>query len=332
MRVRSLFTISVFLAVVVSVGRVNSADQSAPPIAPVKPVQDSYSGTTISDPYRYMENLKDPAVQNWIKGQDDYTRSVLATIPGRQQLLARLKELDQTVPRVSARKLPGDVYLISKRLPTEDVDKLYIRHGLAGEDKLLVDPEKVALAPALKGKGKNAIQYFEPSRNGNLVAVGIAPGGSERDTEIHFFETGSGRQLGDVIARAWGGGTSWLADNHSLAYIKLRKLPPSAPVTETEQKVRTYLHVLGQDAEKDPAVFGWNVLPSITVDLTLPACQYPQIRTMRSDRSTAARRPTANSIWSPRRIWANPIRHGANWRISPMMCRIPSYTARTSIF
>lgn len=118
---------------------------------------------------------------------------MLANIPSREKLLARIKELGQTVPRVDARKLPGDVYLISKRLPTEDVAKLHIWHGLNGEDKLLVDPEKVNIAA--KGKGKNAIQYFEPSRDGSLVAVGIAPGGSERETEMHFFDTALGREL-----------------------------------------------------------------------------------------------------------------------------------------
>lgn len=99
--------------------------QTSPPVAPVKPVVDHYYGTGITDPYRYMENLKDPAVQGWIKAQNDYTSLMLGAIPGRHQLLARIQELDRSVPRVSARVLPGDVYLISKRLPAEDIEKLY---------------------------------------------------------------------------------------------------------------------------------------------------------------------------------------------------------------
>lgn len=246
----------------------DAGSSSTPPAAPVRPVTDDYHGTKIVDPYRYMENLKDPEVQAWVKAQDNYTRAALERIPGRQQLLARIQQLDQTVPQVQAQRLPGDLYLIMKRNPTEILYKLYLRRGLNGEDKLLVDPEKVALAAPNQGKGKNAIQYSFPSRDSRYVAVGIAPGGSERDTEIHIFEIASGRETGDVISRAWSGGLSWLPDDHSFTYGKLQKLPPGAPATEIEQKVRTYLHVLGSGAEKDPAVFGYGVSPEINVDPT----------------------------------------------------------------
>jgi prolyl oligopeptidase len=243
----------------------------SPPVAAVKPVTDDYYGTKIVDPYRYMENLKDPEVQAWIKAQNDYTRAVLAGLPARAQLLARIRTFDETVPQVSAARLPGDLYLIQKRNPSEILSKLYLRHGINSEDKLLVDPEKVQLAPANQGKGKNAIQFFSPSLDNQIVGVGIAPGGSERDTEIHFFEAASGHESGDVVPRAWGGVPNWLPDNRSFVYGKLQKLPPGAPATEVEQKWRSYLHVLGTDAEQDPAVFGYGVVPSIKVPATYVA-------------------------------------------------------------
>jgi prolyl oligopeptidase len=238
----------------------------SPPVASVKPVTDDYYGKKISDPYRYMENLSDPQVQGWMKAQNDYTRSVLAGIPGRDQLLARIRVLDESVPQVQAQRLPGNFYLILKRNPSEILYKLYLRQGLNGEDKLLVDPEQVKLVAANEGKGKNAIQYFGPSLDNQYVAVDIAPGGSERDAEMHVFAAASGRETGDVAARAWGGGLGWLPDNRSFVYLKAQKLPPGAPATEIEQKVRTYLHVMGTDAEQDPAVFGYGVVPSISVD------------------------------------------------------------------
>ncbi len=55
----------------------------SPPVAPVRPVTDDYHGVKVVDPYRYMENLKDPEVQAWIKAQNDYARAVLGRIPGR---------------------------------------------------------------------------------------------------------------------------------------------------------------------------------------------------------------------------------------------------------
>ena len=61
---------------------------------------------------------------------------------------------------------------------------------------------------------------------------------------------------------------TWLADSKTFAYAQLQKLPPGAPVTEAEQKMRTYLHTLGTDAAKDQVLFGYGAIPSIPVEPT----------------------------------------------------------------
>ena len=90
----------------------------APPVAAVRSVTDEYFGVKVADPYRYMENLKDPQVVAWFKAQNDYTRSTLARIPGRDGFLAHIKTLDESAPaRVSdLRRLPGDRFFYQKRL------------------------------------------------------------------------------------------------------------------------------------------------------------------------------------------------------------------------
>ncbi len=215
-----------------------------------------------------MEKLADPEVQSWFKTENDYTRSALASIPGREKLLARIKELDQSAPALvsSVRRLPGGIYLYLKLRSGESVRKLYLRRGLTGEERLLVDPEKVSLAPANQGKGKSTISYFEPSSDGKYIALGIVPGGAERDSEMHIIETASGRETGDILPRTWAGNVQWLPDGRSFLYIRLQKLPPGAPATEAEQKVCTYLHALGRDSEKDPLIFGYGAVASIKVD------------------------------------------------------------------
>jgi prolyl oligopeptidase len=50
----------------------------------------------------------------------------------------------------------------------------------------------------------------------------------------------------------------------------------SAPAAEVRQKFRSYLHVLGTDAEKDPPVFGYGVVASIEVDPSLIASVHTQ--------------------------------------------------------
>jgi prolyl oligopeptidase len=243
------------------------------PVAPVRPITDDYFGTKVVDPYRYMENLRDPELQAWIKAQNDYTRAVLARIPGRERLLARIRELNQSVPKTFPSRLPGGLYLISKQLPGEDVQKLYVRRGLSGEDELLVDPEKVTLAPADQGKGKNVITGSAMSDDGVYIAVGIVPGGDELHGEVHVIDVAKGRETGDVITQLGAGAWQpyWLPDNRSFVYGRLQKLPPGAPAAEVFQKFRSYLHVLGTDPERDRPVFGYGVVPSIDVDPSMMA-------------------------------------------------------------
>jgi prolyl oligopeptidase len=250
-----------------------SGTTSASQRTPVSPVTDDYFGTKVADPYRYLESLNDPEVQSWMKGQNDYTRAALAAISGREQLLTRIRELDQSVPQVQAGRLPGDLYLLLKMLPGENTRKLYLRRGLNGQDRLLVDPEKITLAPADQGKGTNVIDGLAVSNNGGYVALGIEPGGDELHGELHVIDAVTGRESGDVItqvgAEAWM--PYWLPDDRSFVYGRLQTLPPGAPAAEVRQKFRSYLHVLGTDPGKDQPVFGYGVVPSINVEPSLIA-------------------------------------------------------------
>jgi len=256
---------------------ISASSLAPPPIAPIRPVTDDYFRTKIADPYRYMENLQDPEVQAWMKAQNDYTRAVLDRIPGRRKLLDRIIETDLSGAAVvsDVRRLPGDLYFYTKLVATKSVPELYLRRGLDGAERLVIDPEGIALAtPENQRKGKNAIQYFMPSPDGKLVAVGIAPGSSEEDVEIHVFDVGTGRETGDVILGSpcvEGLPPNWLPDSHSFVYGRPQKLAPGAPIAEGRQKFRSYLHVLGTDSKKDSAVFGYGVVPSIDVDPSLIA-------------------------------------------------------------
>src|SRR6185437_10139398 len=269
----AILCLSCLICVEAQTGNTLSAPPQSPPVAPVKPVIDDYHGIKVSDPYRYMEKLDDPVVQSWFKGQNDYARGLLSSIPGRENLLARIETLDQSVPQVVAQPMPKDIFFVQKLLPCEDVFKLYRRSGLRGKDVLLVDPEEITLAPNAQKKGKNTIWGWAVSDDSKYLAVGIIPGGSELDGEIHVIDIATGRETGDVISRvgaeAWQ--PHWLPDNHSFVYGRVQYLPPGAPQAEVRQKFRAYLHVIGTDQKKDPAVFGYGVVPSISVDPSLIA-------------------------------------------------------------
>ncbi len=251
-----------------------SAPALSPPPTPVRTVVDDYNGTKVADPYRYMENLGDPEVAAWFKAQNDYTRGTLDRIPGREKLLERIQMLDQSVPQVYELRLPGDAYIIFKRQPTEDVWKIYLRNGLRAADRLLVDPEKVDLTAEDRAKGKNDYTSVAVSPDGKLMVVGIIPGGSETNNELHVFEIATGHEVGDVIthgACAEGLFASWLPDSKSFVYGRLQDLAAGAPAEQVRQNFRSYLHIIGTNQSKDKPVFGSGIVPGIDVDKSLIA-------------------------------------------------------------
>jgi prolyl oligopeptidase len=235
-----------------------AAAPDAAPMAPARPVADTYFGVTVTDPYRYIENLQDPQVDAWFKGQDAYTRGVLAKISGRDALLARIKELDHSVPaRVSGiNKLPGDRYFYEKTMPSEIVAKLYVRDGLSGSERLLLDPDKYPAPPG----SHNAIADYAPSWDGKLVGVSVAPGGSEVGI-IHIIDVETGKELPDTIDRIRFGSVAWLPGDRAFTYNRLQKLAPGQPETDFEQKSTVYLHVLGSQVDSDIPIFGIGLSP-----------------------------------------------------------------------
>lgn len=241
-----------------------SASAQTPPVAPVRNVVDEFWGVKVDDPYRYMENIKDPEVQAWFKGQADYAAGILKTIPGRDELLARIKELDSGRPySISGiRRMPDGRLFYYKRTVDDNLAKLYTRVGLAGEERLLIDPS--TMTPP--GGGHYSIGFAEPSPDGRYIAYGLAASGSEQEV-LRVLDVASGKDLDDVIDRMETAYThpEWLPDASGFFYSRRRQLPPEAPPTEGYKLTSAFLHKLGTDPDKDPAVFAMNLWPGVTM-------------------------------------------------------------------
>jgi prolyl oligopeptidase len=247
---RGLLILSMFVPLV--------ARAQAPPPTPVREVTDDYFGTKVVDPYRWLENQKDPEVIAWMKAQNDRTRAILAAIPGRDQLLGRIKALDNAGVVVSLLQVWGGRYFYLKAEPGEDNRKLCVRDGVNGAERVLVDPQKMTTAD-----GKHvSIDYYQPSLDGKYVAYGISAGGSE-DSVLHVIESATGTVLPDAIDRAQFGSPSWLPGSHSFFYVRTQKLEKDSPPTARYQKPRAYVHTLGADPDKEPSVLGYEFNPNV---------------------------------------------------------------------
>src|SRR4030095_602712 len=235
--------------------------QAAPPVAPTKPVTDTYFGVTVTDPYRYMENMKDPDVAGWVKAQADYTQALLSKLPGRAKLYEEIEVRGNAASaRVYDVQVVGSKVYYQKRRADENIGKLYVRDGFGGAERLLVDPDTVK---STDGK-HSAIDWFVPSPDNKYLGYGMSPGGSE-ERVLHIIEVATGQPTGDVIDRANFGNPSWL-DSSRFVYNRLQKLPEGAPATDKYQNSRVYIHKLGDDPEKDSVLIGVGVSSAVKLE------------------------------------------------------------------
>ncbi|HYL61642.1 MAG TPA: prolyl oligopeptidase family serine peptidase [Candidatus Methylomirabilis sp.] len=239
-----------------------SVAPAKPPVAPARPVTDDYYGTKIVDNYRYMENLKDPEVQQWMKAQDDYTRSVLERLSGRAALLARTNDLIRSQPArvLDVQIVAGHYY--SLRIPSGgQTAGLYVRDGLNGTDQLLIDPEKDSGSRGTH----SSISFYALSPDNRYVVYGLSAGGSE-NAVLHVFDIAGGKDIAEVIDRARFAHPSW-RDGRSFFYTQLQQVMRNMPDAARYQKSVSRLHVVGSDPDSDSSILGFGINPTIPLTL-----------------------------------------------------------------
>ena len=250
------------LATLLAGAAASTAAQAPAPVARVKDVVDTLYGTVVHDPYRWMEAPDNPQLLEWMKAQSWYTRGVLDAIPGHSALQERLDSLSNAGIALYNVSLAPRLVLYEKLLPGDDVAKLYVRDGMAGEERLLVDPQRSA-----KQGTHNSLDYFAPSLDGKYVAYGISSGGSEASV-LHIVEVATGRVVADSIDRAQFGPPAWLPDGRSFLYNRLQKLSADAPPTAKYENSKIFRHTLGTSPEADRAEIGVDVNALVPVSAT----------------------------------------------------------------
>lgn len=248
----------VLVALLLAAGRSLAALPAAPAAAAI-PVEDAYFGTKVTDPYRWMEDPKNADLQAYLKAQSERTRAILDSIPGRRDMESRVQALVETITSSTDVSRRRSLFFYEKVQPGSNLSRLFVRDGLGGAERLLLDP-----APLSHDGHHQAISYYLPSDDGAIVAVGLSQGGSE-NAVMHFLETATGKELKDTIDRTDFGATSWRADGRALYYMRRQALAAGSPPTAKYENIRTYLHVLGTDPETDAAVFGIGISANVTI-------------------------------------------------------------------
>jgi hypothetical protein len=114
------------------------AGVDVPPPLAAQNVQDIHWGVSVDDPYRFLEQVKDPVVMDWMKGQAQATESILKRIPARAAILQALKEKESAGGTVisSIYQTKNKRWFYLKRGQGQSQAKLVWRDGLNGEEKL----------------------------------------------------------------------------------------------------------------------------------------------------------------------------------------------------
>jgi prolyl oligopeptidase len=141
-----------------------------PPRTPVEPVIDVLHGVSITDPYRWLEDQNSLRTRKWLEEQTAYTRAYLDAIPGRDRIRKRVEEL-LAVEVISEPWKVGNRYFYLKRSAYQEQPVIMMREGDAEEEVALVDP-----AGRHDGTA-NSVRILNVSRDGLLLAYGIARGG-----------------------------------------------------------------------------------------------------------------------------------------------------------
>jgi prolyl oligopeptidase len=203
---------------------VNPAGQ--PSDLAARPLEESYFGTKVVDRFRFIE-AKDAATVAWMKAQSAWTRAVFDSIAPRAAYLQKVTAFGSAFGLVNSVQLGGTRLFYLERPPGSDVFDLIVREA-DGAKRTLIDT--AALIKAAGGTPQ-AIDYFQATRDGTRVAVGISAGGSE-DSNLTVLDVATGATVAGPVDRAQYGSPSWLDDGSGLFFVRLQELHPGAKPTD----------------------------------------------------------------------------------------------------
>jgi prolyl oligopeptidase len=224
------------------------SDLPIPPDTAVRPVDETFHGTTISDPYRWLEDVDSQETKDWIGAQNGHTRNILDNLPGRRQIKSRLDVL-LTGGSVGTPRIRDARYFYARRDGRQDQPVLLVRDGLDGADRTLLDPNQ------LSQKGVVALDWWFPSNDGKLLAYGLSEGGDEMST-LRVMDVATGENLsGEVIPRTRAAAVAWLPDASGFYYTRYPEAG-TVPAGEEFYNRHIFFHRLGTSPDQDDRVFG----------------------------------------------------------------------------
>ncbi len=214
------------------------------PPTPAGDAVDVLHGETIPDPYRWLEDGDAPETRSWTDRQNALTEAYLAARPERSRSVSGSSSCS-TIGAISVPIPVSGRYFYQRRDGRQNQPVLYMRQGVDGSDRVLVDPNSLDTA------GTIALDWYYPSEDGRLLAYGLSENGSEQSV-LHLLETDTGRHLPERIPRTRSADLAWLPDGSGFYYTRY-PAPGDVPKGEEHYHRAVFFHALGAD----PARIRW---------------------------------------------------------------------------
>ena len=206
-------------------------------------------GEKIADPYRWLENdvRHDAEVKGWVDTQNTATNAYLNTLPGRDIFAGRIKQLINFERHGVPRKA-GPRYFYTKNDGLQNQSVLWVREGIEGTPKVLIDPNTWAK------DGATALAEWAPSDDGRHFLYAVQDGGSDWRT-LKVIDVTSGAALSDEIKWVKFSGLAWKADGSGFFYSRFPEPSKDGKFQSLNTNQAVWFHTLGTPQSQDMMVY-----------------------------------------------------------------------------
>ncbi|PCE63079.1 prolyl oligopeptidase family serine peptidase [Sediminicola luteus] len=206
----------------------------------------TYFGTQVPDPYRWLEDDRSDETEAWVKQQNEVTFGYLENIPFREQLKQRLESL-WNYEKVGRPFKEGDYTYFYKNDGLQNQYVLYRKKEGASEAEVFLDPN------GFSEDGTTSLGGVNFTKDGSLVAYSISEGGSDW-RKVIVKDTETLEQVGDTIIDVKFSAMSWRG-NEGFYYSSYDKPDGSELSAKTDQH-KLYFHKLGTPQSEDELIYG----------------------------------------------------------------------------
>jgi len=209
-------------------------------------VADDLHGVRVPDPYRWLEDVKSPDVQAWMKKRDDEARAALAALPLRSAFEKRFREL-YYIDAISPPSREGKRYFYSRRHADREKTVHYVREGEKGAEQVLLDPN------TLSADGSISVSGLVPSKGGRYLAYMLSKNNSD-DATLYVRDLDTGKELTqDTIPGARYAWPQWSPDASGFYYTGL-PVDPGIDPKDLPGRAEIRFHKLGTDWKTDAVI------------------------------------------------------------------------------